>query len=34
MDILYVDDKASCGDSEEDLRVMKGRFLKCGKEGI
>ena len=34
-DLLYADDLALCGESEEDLRVMVGRFAEvCRKRGL
>ena len=34
-DLLYADDLALCGESEEDLRAIVGRFVKmCRRKGL
>ena len=34
-DLLYADNLVLCGESEEDLRVMVGRFAKvCRRRGL
>ena len=32
--LLYADDLILCGDSEEDLRAMVGRFVKVCRRGL
>ena len=33
--LLYTDDLVLCGESEEDLRTIVGRFIEvCGRKGL